>query len=117
MSSKAEKRTKVESPKVVRPVAAVPRATVEARHGGETMTRSAKGFSRGEVSEAGLPGYLAARWNVPRDIRRRSVLAPNVEALRGWFAGAKKTPPKPEPKAAEEKKRPKKRATRKKAAK
>ena len=117
MSSKAEKRTKAEAPKVVRPVAAMPGATVEARHGGDMITRRGKGFSQGEISEAGLPGHLAALWNVPRDVRRRSELVPNVEALKGWLSGAKNKAPRSETKAPEEKKKPKKRATRKKAAK
>jgi ribosomal protein L13E len=89
-------------PRARMPVAAMPHASVESRHLGEMVTRQAKGFSMGEVSQAGVSQVLANRWNLPRDIRRRSVLSPNVEALKGWFSGVKTSAPEAQPKMAED---------------
>jgi ribosomal protein L13E len=63
---------------------------VVARHGTETVEREGRGFSKGELSGAELPLILTARWKVPVDLRRRSVLRENVSALKKWFVKPKK---------------------------
>jgi ribosomal protein L13E len=47
--------------------------------------RAARGFSFGELSSAGIPLDAAKRQDLSVDIRRRSVVDQNVEALKGWF--------------------------------
>lgn len=99
-------------PKFVKPAAPAPRAFVSTRHGGEIISRNGRGFSDGEVEAAKIPLPLLADWKVPIDMRRRSVLEANIDALKGWFAAAKKVEPaEVEHEPASE---PKKRAPRKK---
>jgi len=66
------------------PTGPVPASTVMSRHSGEMVARNSKGFSRGEVNVAGLPFYLARRWRLPMDPRRRSVLEGNVASIKAW---------------------------------
>ena len=92
MSSK-QKKTKVEkkpeaakAPKVtaVRPTGKTPEAMVSSRHGTGMVNRLGRGFSTGELSGAGLSPRLATNWGVSLDVRRRSVIQGNVDALRTW---------------------------------
>jgi ribosomal protein L13E len=75
---------------VLKPPGAVPSATVTARHAGSVISRSSKGFSFGEVEGSGMRVPTARDWGLPLDVRRRSVLDHNVEALKGWFSRAEK---------------------------
>jgi len=87
-----KKKEKVEhaEPKVVpRPTAVVPHPTVETRHGTAMIERSARGYSQGEVTRAGLSVAQARSWRVPVDDRRRSVLDGNVSQIKKWAAHAK----------------------------
>jgi ribosomal protein L13E len=88
--AKAEEAAKPAKPAIQKPAGRVPIAIVVARHGTETVEREGRGFSKGELSGAELPLLLAARWKVPVDLRRRSVLKENVSALKKWFARPKK---------------------------
>ncbi len=67
-----------------RPAGKVPPALVTARHGIGTVTREGRGFSAGELQGAGIPSRLASRWGVRLDVRRRSVIQGNVDALKSW---------------------------------
>jgi len=71
-----------------------PEAFVIARHEYSSQERRGKGFSLGELSGAGLTFIIAKSLRVPIDVRRRSVLEPNVGVLKGWY--------KPAPKKAKE---------------
>jgi ribosomal protein L13E len=62
-----------------------PGATIASRHIDSLHERSARGFSFGELASAGVPLNAAKREGVSLDIRRRSVVEGNVEALKGWF--------------------------------
>jgi ribosomal protein L13E len=62
-----------------------PMAIVAARHLDSSHERAARGFSFGELSSAGIPFNTARRTELSVDIRRRSVVDRNVEALKGWF--------------------------------
>jgi ribosomal protein L13E len=108
----APKAPKTERPKVERPAGRVPGAAISTRHGIGMIERSAKGFSRSELSEGGLPIGLALKWHVPVDLRRRSTVAANVAAVKKWYVQPKSSgaaaPQKPQP-AATRKKAPKKR--------
>jgi hypothetical protein len=64
-----------------------PEATIASRHIDSLHERSARGFSFGELASAGVPLNAAKREGVSLDLRRRSVVKGNVEALRGWFKG------------------------------
>lgn len=70
--------------KLLRPAGQPAGVFVEARHGQSMERRTGRGYSLGELSAAGLSGMLARAWRVPLDIRRRSVLNPNVESLKSW---------------------------------
>ncbi len=88
-SRKAKKSEARPAPKPVkegpkRPSGRAPSAKVSSRHGTDTVTRPARGFSFGELAEAGLAPRLASKWGVGVDIRRRSVLEHNVNSLRSW---------------------------------
>jgi hypothetical protein len=82
--------------------------------------RKGRGFSLREIEGAGL-GSKASKWKLPVDVRRRSVLEKNVQALRTWSAQRTEAPrplqvkevPAAPVKAAKEK--PKKRPARKKS--
>ncbi len=64
-----------------------PLATVEVRHvdSDSLHERVARGFSFGELASAGIPLNSAKREGLDLDIRRRSVVEGNVEALKAWF--------------------------------
>jgi hypothetical protein len=62
---------------------------VMARHDGGMVMRNSKGFSYGEVESAGVAPLSAKKWGLPLDLRRRSILGHNVEALKKWYAQAK----------------------------
>ena len=67
-----------------RPSGRVPTAMVFSRHSSGMLSREGRGFSVGELSEAGVEPRLAAKWGVWVDGRRRSTLAENVSSLKGW---------------------------------
>jgi ribosomal protein L13E len=67
-----------------KPSGRVPFALVTSRHGIGTVSRHGKGFSLGELSEAGFEPNLATKWGVWVDHRRRSTLQENVNSLKGW---------------------------------
>ncbi len=77
-------------PKMVRPTGPIPMPLVVSRHEGVMIERGSKGFSYGEVQGSGIPMLTAERWRVPLDIRRRSVLEGNVQALKGWYSKSKR---------------------------
>ena len=87
---KAEKKEspKAAHPKPTRPAGKVPEAAVIARHGQGEVTRRGRGFSMGELSGAAMSPHLASGWGVRLDVRRRSVLQGNVDALKAWGAHA-----------------------------
>jgi ribosomal protein L13E len=62
-----------------------PKATVATMHVDSLHERSARGFSFGELASAGIPLNAAKREGLSLDIRRRSVVEGNVDALKGWF--------------------------------
>jgi len=82
----------VEKEKTPKPTGAPPIAVVDVRHRGVVMQRHAKGFSPGEVAQAGMSFGLARRWGLHVDDRRRSVFGGNVASLKKWSSPAKKTP-------------------------
>ena len=91
MSSKPRRKSKelvakapIEAPR--RPSGRIPEAFVFSRRGTDMVNRSGRGFSRGELSGAGLAPRLATDWGVRTDVRRRSVLEGNVESLKTWTA-------------------------------
>lgn len=86
-SSKAKKEVPVKvSAKAEPPVLGPPpEATVESRHIDSMHERPARGFSFGELASAGVPLNSARREGLSVDVRRRSVVDGNVEALKGWF--------------------------------
>jgi len=75
----------------VRPAGRAPEAIVASRHGTGVVTRLGRGFSMGELSGAGLSPRLASNWGARLDIRRRSVIQGNVDALRSWGAHETRT--------------------------
>lgn len=62
-----------------------PKATIATKHVDSLHERSARGFSFGELASAGVPLNAAKREGLSLDIRRRSVVEGNVDALKGWF--------------------------------
>ncbi|MDV3277306.1 MAG: hypothetical protein LYZ69_02420 [Nitrososphaerales archaeon] len=97
---------------MVRPKGSAPIAMVSVRHEGEIVMRAGRGFSFGELGDTALPLLTARRWKVPLDLRRRSTLAANVQALRRWHehapkAAAPKVAAPMEPKEPREHKEPK----------
>ncbi len=122
MSEKAKKKAKVAPKKdqkparleIKRPSGRVPTANVSSRKGTLIVLRGGKGFSRGELIGAELPFDLAGKWGVPRDVRRRSVLEPNVGSLKKWFSPPRREPEAPHPERTPGEKPVKKRAARKK---
>lgn len=75
---------------IQKPSGPVPTAHVEARHGMSTMSRGSRGFSFRELEGSGIAMLTARRWGLPMDLRRRSVLDSNVEALKNWYSKAKR---------------------------
>jgi ribosomal protein L13E len=68
-----------------------PEAAILSRHIDSLHERLARGFSFGELASAGVPLNAAKREGLSLDIRRRSVVEGNVEALKGWFKSATKS--------------------------
>lgn len=60
----------VKSPKIIK------------KRGTATYLRVGRGFSIGEINQAGLTIELAKQFNIPIDFRRRSVHQTNVENLK-----------------------------------
>ncbi len=100
--------------KPMKPAGRIPEASVSSRHGIGMITRKGRGFSNGELSGAGIPFNLARAWSVPVDARRRSVIDPNVAALKKWYGSAPKPEPAPKPKAKPTQRAPRKKTTKKK---
>ena len=73
---------------LARPTGRAPTPTVMSRHGTSMISREGRGFSRGELSGAGIAPGVATRWGVRLDPRRRSVIEGNVSALKGWHSRA-----------------------------
>jgi ribosomal protein L13E len=100
---KVEKAEKKETPqKQVVKVARVelgplPSAVIEARHLDSTHERPGRGFSFAELTSAGVEFNLARRHGLSVDVRRRSVVEGNVEALKGWLKTAKPAKPAGQP--------------------
>jgi len=82
-----------------------PMATVSARHLDSMHERPARGFSWGELSSAGVTGEVARRGDLSIDVRRRSVVEGNVEALKGWLGGGQGVETRPAAVAAPTKKK------------
>jgi len=99
---KAVEKREAPDKAVVKAIALVlgppPSAVIVARRVDSLRERAARGFSFGELASAGVPVNAAKREGVSLDIRRRTVLDGNVEALRGWF----KTPAGDSGKAVEQ---------------
>ncbi|MDA4121415.1 MAG: hypothetical protein OK404_03300 [Thaumarchaeota archaeon] len=78
--------SRVEKPatREIRPSGRPPQAEVLSRHGDGMLTRRGKGFSIGEMGRASFPIRLAGPWDIPIDLRRRSVLDANVQTLLKW---------------------------------
>jgi len=82
---------RVAKEKAPKPTGTPPSAIVEVRHGGRMMERQARGYSLGEVAQAGLNFGPARRWGLLVDDRRRSTLKSNVASLKKWSPQTKKT--------------------------
>jgi ribosomal protein L13E len=69
-----------------------PMAIVATRHvdSDSLHERQARGFSFGELSSASVPLNAAKSHDLSVDVRRRSVVAKNVEVLKGWLEPAAK---------------------------
>ena len=76
-------------PKEIAPEGPVPFPVVGARHSGSIQVRKARGFSKSEMSSAGLSTISAQRWGVPVDLRRRSLLQENADKLKAWLRGSR----------------------------
>ena len=68
-----------------------PGARVASRHIDSLHERPGRGFSFGELASAGVPLNTARREGLSLDLRRRSVVEGNVEALKGWFKSSAAT--------------------------
>ncbi len=68
-----------------RPTVSIPHPRVSARHDGSSKERNARGYSLGELSAADVQPWVARRWSVPVDTRRRSILTGNVQSLKSWL--------------------------------
>jgi len=71
-----------------------PDAMIASRHLDSMHERPARGFSFGELASAGVPLNAARSEGLHLDIRRRSVVEGNVEALKGWFKSPGGKPPR-----------------------
>lgn len=67
------------------PTASIRHPRVSVRHDGSSMERDARGYSLGELSAASVQPWVAKRWSVPVDTRRRSVVTGNVQSLKSWL--------------------------------
>jgi len=75
----------------------MPEAKVE-RGGDRTHAlRAARGFSRGEISEAGISLVEARSHALRLDLRRRSKREENVVALKAWVLRVREAVRPPEP--------------------
>jgi ribosomal protein L13E len=90
LSSRKKQPTEATKAKVQGPTGKAPQARVTSRHGLETLERAARGFSIGELSEAGMLVRNARAWGASVDQRRRTVLHSNVEAIQAWSSHARK---------------------------
>lgn len=97
VASKAKKvveKKEVPAKAVVKPrpveLGPPPGAIIVARRVDSLRERAARGFSFGELASAGVPVNAAKREGLSLDIRRRTVLDGNVEALKGWFKSSGK---------------------------
>jgi ribosomal protein L13E len=82
-----------------KPEGEVPVSLVNVRHRGLMKQRRARGYSWSELSSAGIAIDLAKRWDLPIDIRRRSLIMENVDRLRSWLKVPKKAKPSQRPRA------------------
>ncbi|MGD0478016.1 MAG: hypothetical protein ABSB29_07615 [Nitrososphaerales archaeon] len=83
VKKKEEESKRVVKEKASKPTSAPPSAVVEARHGGRMMQRQARGYSLGEVTQAGLNFGPGTRGGPLVDGRRRSGLEGNVPSPEG----------------------------------
>jgi ribosomal protein L13E len=116
---KAEKKEGADAP-VAAPVVKVtmepsPVPNVLSRYDGTMHERRAKGYSQGELASVGLTKVLALSLDVPIDVRRRSTLQDNVDALKGWYKPAPKKPAAPRTDKAEKSAKPSKKSASKKS--
>ena len=88
--SKAGEKSVASRSELPRPRAVPPLAHVRARHEGEMITRAGRGFSLGELTASRLPFGAARQWGLQLDLRRRTVLEENVQAIKAWEAGPKR---------------------------
>ena len=65
-----------------------PSAVIEARHLDSMQERPGRGFSFAELTSAGVEFNLARRERLSVDVRRRSAVEGNVEALKQWLKTA-----------------------------
>jgi ribosomal protein L13E len=102
---KVEKTEKVERespPKTVRKsqpaeLGPTPSAVIASRHLDSMHERSGRGFSFAELTSAGVEFNLARREGLSVDVRRRSAVDQNVEALKQWLKTAVAAKPAGEP--------------------
>lgn len=74
-----------------------PSAVVAARHLDSMHERPGRGFSLAELTSSGVEFNLARREGLSVDVRRRSVVEGNVEALKQWLKTAVASKPSEEP--------------------
>lgn len=89
VEEKVEERQ--EHRRLSKPTGTIPHPRVLARHNGSLKERSARGFSWGELSAAGVERRVARGWGVQVDIRRRSTVTSNVERLKSWLQAGEST--------------------------
>lgn len=100
---KVEKVEKKEAPKkpVVKTehleLGPAPSPVVAARHLDSMHERPGRGFSLAELTSSGVEFNLARREGLSVDVRRRSVVEGNVEALKQWLKTAVASKPAGEP--------------------
>jgi ribosomal protein L13E len=100
---KAEKAERKEAP--AKPVVKAkpaelgptPSAVIASRHLDSIHPRPGRGFSFGELTSAGVELNVAKRQSLSLDIRRRSVVEGNVEALKQWLKTSMPAKPAGEP--------------------
>jgi ribosomal protein L13E len=74
-----------------------PSAVIAARHLDSIRGRPGRGFSFSELTSAGVEFNLARREGLSVDVRRRSSVEGNVEALKQWLKTAVASKPAREP--------------------
>ncbi len=77
--------------------------------------RTGRGFSAGELKEAGLDIRVARKKGIPTDVWRKSKYADNVEHLKAILTSINESPPKekPAPKKEPAEAKPKRKVTKK----